>query len=775
MKKFGILSLILLVLFLAAAYNYLNLLAPFSGSLWKQSEEKVIPSPYGHVKVYYDEYGVPHIVAENEKAMAFAIGYVQAKDRLFQMDLYRRLMKGELSEVFGEAFFDSDVFHIKMDFVGAAEASWSILKKTELGELLEAYSDGVNYYIEHNELPAEFKLAGYKPEKWRPEDTLIMGKEMAWGLTGKFWDLKRALIVEKLGEDALELYPEYMNHSYPIIRTNVVNKSLLDWLKPFEAKEGIGSNNWVVSGKYTKNGKPMLANDPHLLLIAPPVWYEMHLQLNGENVRGVTLPGVPVVIIGMNDYVAWGFTNVGADVIDFYYYVWKDGKYYYKGQWLEPEKEIKKVRVKTGNGYEEREVVVEKTVHGPLIDKYGSKVAVAWTGLTATTESLAIYKYNHAHNITEFMEGLRYFDVPAQNVVYADIYGNIMYYPAGKYPIRLINGEEVAGNIIFNGSAGEGEWRGFNPYGVSTWEGFIPFEEIPHLINPEYVATANQRVVFGYQHYLGDSMYFADPYRGMRIYEMLDNAVNSGVKMTPEFFMEMQRDVYSKPAEFFTPYIFEAEGKMSEKARKYAEELREWDLRMTKDSREALIFSIWLKNFINETFGDEFYSAGLDSSFYPHLYTLQNLDKDSRWFDDIRTPEKENRDDIAARAMELTVKEIEEKEYRVYGDYNKLNIEHPFSSIVKFFDYPSMPMNGSDYTVFNFRRAVDWGTGLSQAGSSWRMIVNFDRNYCIIPGGNSGNYFSKHYYDQLEMWVNGKYKSLDFEVRGEKIVFEVSK
>ena len=774
MKKLGILLLVLLAIFIAAANSYLNLLAPFSGSLWKQSHEKVVPNPYGHAEVYYDEYGVPHVVAENEMALAFAVGYVQAKDRLFQMDLQRRLMRGQLSEVFGEDFFESDVFHIKMDFAGAANASWMVLKDTELGDMLKAYSEGVNYYIENGELPVEFKLAGYRPEKWKPEDSLIIGKEIEWGLTGNFWDLKRALIVKKLGIEALELYPSYMNHSYPIIRTEIVNKSLLEWLKPFEAKKGMGSNNWVVSGKYTANGKPMLANDPHLLLTIPPVWYEMHFKVGEWNVRGVTFPGIPLVVIGMNDHLAWGFTNVGADVIDFYYYIWKDGKYYYKGQWLEPKKVIKKVRVKTDKGLEDRKVVVEKTIHGPVLEKYGSKVAVAWTGLSATREALALYKYDHARNLAEFMEGLRYFDVPAQNVVYADIYGNIMYYPAGRYPIRTVNGEEVPGNVIFNGSAGEGEWKGFKPYGVSTWDGFIPFDEIPHLINPEYVGTANQRVVFRYQHYLGDSMYFADPYRGMRIYEMLDKAVKSG-KITPEFFMKMQRDVYSKPAEFFTPFIFQAEDRMSEKAREYAEELRGWDFRMVKNSRSALIFAIWLDYFVNETFKDEFYSAGLDKSYYPHLFVLQNLPASSRWFDDIRTPKRETREDIVARAMEMTVKEIEEKGYKVYGDYNRLDIRHPFSSVVKFLDYQSMAMNGSTYTVFNFRRAVDWGTGLAQAGSSWRMIVNFDKNYCVIPGGNSGNYFSEHYSDQLEMWANGKYKQLDFEVRGEKIVFEVVK
>ncbi len=765
-KKTGFIPAFVLLVAVTLGYGYLNLLAPFSGSIWKYSEEVKIPNPYGKVTVYYDEFGVPHFVADNKKALMFAVGYVHAKDRLFQMDLMRRIMRGQLSEVFGEEFFSSDEFHVKMDFVGAAEASWRVIKNTEFGNLLEAYSEGVNYYISTSELPMEFKLAGYKPEKWTPVDSLLIGKQMAWGLTGNFWDLKRALIVEKLGTKALELYPDYMNHSYPIIRTWKVNKSLIDWLKPFESQDGMGSNNWVVSGKYTYNGKPMLANDPHLLLTVPPIWYEMHLKVGDFNVRGVALPGVPLILIGMNDYIAWGFTNVGADVIDFYYYVWKDGKYLYKGKWLEPSKETKTIRVKTERGVEEREVVVEKTVHGPLISKYGQKIAVAWTGLTASTEALAVYKYNYARNISEFMEGLKLFTVPAQNVVYADIYGNIMYYPAGKFPIRIVDGKEVAGNIVFNGSAGEGEWRGFVPYGNSSWDGFIPFDEIPHLINPEYVATANQRVVFGYQHYLGDSMYFSDPYRGMRIYEMLDKLVESGKKITPEDFMNMQRDVYSKPAEFFTPYILEAYDKMSDKAKAYADELKRWDFRMDANSRAALIFAIWLKHFINETFGDEFYSAGLDSSFYPRLYVLQNLPEDSVWFDDIRTESVESRSDIAARAMELTVKEIEEKGYRVYGDYNVLKAKHPFSSKISVFDYPEIPMSGSGYTVFNFWRE----RGEGQVGSSWRMIVSFDRNYCVIPGGNSGNYFSQHYSDQLEMWANGEYKSLDFKIEGEKVI-----
>jgi penicillin amidase len=759
MKKIRVFSIVLLILlatFVGAIYGYLSLFAPFSGEVWKTNfKVERVGNPYGKATIYVDGYGVPHIKAENEKALFYAVGYIQARDRLFQMDLHRRLMKGQLSEVFGEDLVDSDVFHIKMDFLGAARATWKEFEGTEFGDLIRAYCDGVNAYISSGNLAMEFKLLGYKPEPWKPEDVFLVDKEISWELTGRFWDIKRAIIVEKLPE-ALELYPTYLNHSAPILRTGKVNEELLDWLRPFEGKEGYGSNNWIVSGKYTKDGKPILANDPHLALTVPPVWYEIHLMTDTMNVRGVTFPGVPLVVIGQNEYVAWGVTNVGADVIDFYYYVTEGDEYLYKGKWIEFKKEERTLRVKTSEGIEERKVVVKKTVHGPVIERGGKEVAVAWTGLSATREFLAIYIYNHAKNIQEFLEGLKYFDVPAQNLVYIDRDGNLMYYPAGKFPIRRIGGEIVPGNIIFNGSAGEGEWKGFKPYDSSTWEGFIPFEEIPHLINPDYVATANQRVVFGYQHYLGDSGYFSDPYRGIRIYELLDRVISKGEKIDVEFVMEMQRDVHSKPAEYL---VAQMKGvRFSEKAEPWAEELKNWDFKMRKDSRAALVFALWLKHYINETFGDEFYSAGLDKSYYPKLWVLQNLPADSKWFDDIRTVEKETRAEIIARAMDKAIQEIEENDYKVYGDYNRLKMNHPFN--LAFLNYPSYPMNGSKFAVFNFRAE----SFPFQAGSSWRMISTFDGSYCVIPGGNSGNYFSKHYSDQLETWVAGDYKPMDFEV-----------
>ncbi len=733
-------SLLLLALFAVGASKYLDVFSPFSGELWKREDVK-LECPYGKVEVYYDEFGVPHVFAENERALFFAVGFLQAKDRLFQMDLHRRYMKGQLSEVFGEETLESDIFHVEMDFVKAAEASWEVIKENEsVRDAILAYCEGVNAYIRSGKLPSEFILLGYRPEEWKPVDTLLIAKEIAWGLTGNFWDVKREEIKRKLPE-ALELFPAKLNHGYEVLKNYSAPVEIRN--ADVEIPEGVGSNNWVVSGKFTKSGKPILANDPHLLLTAPPVWYEMHLKTKDFEVRGVTFPGIPFIVIGYNKNVAWGFTNVGADVIDFYAYVWRDGKYLYKGKWLQPEVERKKIRVID----ESVEVEVVKTVHGPFLKKYN--VSVAWTGLSGTREALAIYLYNKAKSVKDVLKAARFFDVPPQNMVVADE-NTIAYYPAGKYPIRYVDGKAVAGNVIFNGSRGDGEWLGFEPYGRSTWEGFIPFEEIPHVINVDYVATANQRIVGNYTYYLGDSMYFSDPYRAIRIEELIEEGIRRG-GIDVKFMMKIQRDVYSKPAEFFVPIIVEAarkEGRFEE----VAKILENWDYEMRADSKAALIFAIWLKNYAKEIFDDEFERAGIDP-IYPRLWVIQSLEENSKWFDDVRTEKVEKRDDIVLRALEKALSEIKENGWKVYGDYNKLKVHHPFGKKLKVFNYPSYPMNGSKYAIFNFR------VENPQVGSSWRMIVDLGGEaYTVIPGGNSGDFLSKHYFDQLEMWVRGEYK-----------------
>ncbi|KAB1194640.1 penicillin acylase family protein [Haloferax sp. MBLA0076] len=766
--------------------SFLGLAAPLSGDLYESAAPEgatQVDSPYGPASVWYDDDGVPHIDAENEEALYFAVGYVQARDRLFQMDLQRRLVGGELSAVVGESTLESDRFYRSLDFQSAAEASWQSVRGTEVGTPIEAFTAGVNHYAGTGPLPPEYALLDAEFEAWTPTDTLLVGKLISWQLSGSFADLRRATAVSRLGTNATELYPATLDHDVPIIRdpaesdaapfspADVVENAsatnanvggdfgaLAEWTDAYDKDPTYGSNNWVVSGEHTASGRPLLANDPHLALTVPPVWYEMHLSTDQMDVRGVGFPGIPMVVIGRTADAAWGVTNVGGDFTDLYTYEMRDGGYVYEGEVREFDTETETIEVADG---ENVEIAVRKSVHGPVIERGGRTVGVAWPGFSATNESLGVYRLNHADSVDDIQDALRIWDVPAQNFVAADRAGNTLYYPAGQYPIRVTDGEVVRGDTIFDGSAGEGEWRGYEPYGQSSWDGFVPFESIPHVENPDVLATANQRTIDGPAFYMGTSLTYADPYRGQRIYDLLDDAVADG-DVTVETMQQVQRDVRSEAATGFSPYATssDAVAQMSPGARELSAELEGWDGQMRADSRAALVYRIWVDEFRTATFADEFEPQGMDDSYYPRLSVLQRLDADSQWYDNRSTLEHtETRADISAQAMNRTADRLDEEGWETYGDFNTLDMNHPFDR--EFTNYPERPMNGSRFTVFNFRSA-----GSTQAGSSWRMVVDFsdeDDSLGVIPGGQRGVFWSSHYHDQLDEWADGEYKALTLD------------
>ncbi|UPV74040.1 penicillin acylase family protein [Halorussus limi] len=784
---------------LSPVRGYLDRFAPFSGSAWRDATDRTnrrVESPYGPATVRYDEYGTAHVESEagGERPLYYAVGYAQAADRLFQMDLQRRVMRGELSEVVGERALDSDEFHVRMDFAGGAAANLELLSGTPTGEAVEAFAEGVNACREREELPLEFGLLDYEPDPWTPADTMLMEQQISWGLTGSFRTLRRERLARKLGEDAVkELYPFRMDHDSPIIRSDSAGGDdggtdgarrrrrvspsgefeggdLLDWLSAFESLPGVGSNSWVVSGERTESGKPIVANDPHLTLMAPPVWYEMNLRTDDVSVRGVTFPGVPFVVIGENDSGAWGFTNSGADVIDFYDYETDESgdRYRYRGEWREFETEERTIRVADG---EDRTVTTRKTVHGPLLEREGQRVGVSWTGHTATRTSAAIHEYSKSGGVDDFLAATKKMDLPTQNVVYADREGNTLYYVTGKIPVRTIDaadrdsesnrqsesaddGEEVWGTRVFDGSAGEAEWEGFEPFGVSSWEGFVPFEEKPHVRDPDYLGTANQRIEDDPEHYVGEQ--YAVPYRGQRLYELLDARAASEKPMTPRFMRRVQRDAKSARAEQVREELVSAAEGVDDLSGT-VETLRNWDARMTRDSRAALVFVKWFDQFRREAFADEFEAKGLDESYYPNDWVLATLPDDSRWFGD------EGREAVMVRALRKALDGIEEG--ATYGDYNTTAaITHPFDQ--SFLNYTEYPTDGSAYTLNNYRKE-------SAVGSSWRMVCPMaerERSVCVLPGGNSGEYFSDHYDDQLRLWADGKYKPMGRDVRGETAI-----
>ena len=778
---------------------------PVSGSM---NLDILVPYLEGDVIVKYDNTGIPYIEASSPKDLYLVFGFIQAKDRLFQMDLMRRYASGRLSELFGPDFIETDKHFKVIGLHRAAGESYRVIVSNssfkELLSYMEAYTEGINLFIEYakerHALPPEYYLLGAEPEPWTPVDSLAIGRLISWGLAGGTQDLQLLSFLEANGYEAL-LDLDLLNASLnlPILSSFTVSSkvvahtpytappntldSLKDLIRIFEENEmlirritGLAmSNNWVVSGKITDTGYPLLANDPHLSLQAPPVWYEAELIFKGKaTVFGVTFPGIPFIIIGRNTHVAWGFTNVGADVLDFYYYKWDGERYLYNGMWLEPKRVHEDIIVNNNGVLETIPFTVNITVHGPLYEYKGVKYAMRWTGHLPTLELVAFYYYNFAEDIYDMIRGARYFSVPAQNLVAADDKGNILYYPAGLYPIRgnrpiiTVGDIEIPnmGFLPFNGSAGEGEWISF-----------IPFEDIPHAINPEegFVATANNRLVpSDYPYYLG--WRWADRYRYERIATLIQETLAKKGKISIEDMMRIQRDIHSLSADYLLPMMLQLVKKASltEDALQALNLLSEWDREMSSDQIAPSIYVAWLYNLHRGLWGDEAEKAGIGVGLIPmettEYYLRMAVDNNlpigyTRWIGgDIKI--------LLANTLNDAVNKLksefgDDMENWRWGNVLRYRIKHPVGDILTWLNYPEYDGQGGLYTVCVAGFNPEKMPYIVGGASSIRYIANLqpaDENklwgYIVLPGGNSGNPFNKHYHDQLETWVNREYNEI---------------
>ncbi|QZP37019.1 penicillin acylase family protein [Halobaculum magnesiiphilum] len=777
--------------------GYLSAFAPLSGGAWDAASDDPpsrVRNPHGEATLRYDDEAVPRIEADEEAALCFAAGYAHGADRLFQMDLQRRQLRGQLSEVVGEATLDSDRFHVRMDFAAAAAATWDLVRDTEAAPLVEAYCEGVNRAREDLPAPVEFELLDYEPAPWTPADVMLAEKQIAWTLTGSFRTLRKETLRAEMGAEAAEaLMPGRLDHDAAILghadatddwevpngdaarrppatndagdgssRAAVATDPGLDRrLSAVEPPEWAGSNSWAVGAEHTEGGAPIMANDPHLSLMVPPVWYEQVLRHPDYRVRGVTFPGVPFVIIGENDRGAWGFTNAGCDVIDFYEYETRnDGTEYRHGdRWRSFDTETRTIEVA---GAPDREVEVKKSVHGAVLgadaggDEFRSELGVAWTGLSATNATNGILGINRSRGAEDIDEALRDFGEPTQCFVYADREGSVRYRVTGRVPIRRTDGEMVPGTRVFDGSAREGEWAGYTPYGESSWEGFIPYEEMPHDDDPDYVGTANQRVVddADYPYYLAEN--YSEPFRGIRLWERLDALVDRG-DVTPADMRDLQRDVRDGRLDHYRDVLQAARTELSGDARSDLDAVLDWDGEAARDAREPLLFVRFL-----DAYEGRFVADGLSelddrrdpSAYAPNQWVLATLG--DGWFEPDRAS-------AAADAFETAREQVDAGGWETYGDYNRTAIDHPFDQ--SFLNYPRYPTDGSAATLFNFR--VESG-----AGSSWRQVCPMDgtTSRCILPGGNDGNVYADDYDGQLRRWADGEYKPMDREMRGDLAV-----
>ena len=780
--------------FLGPVRGYLSAFAPLSGGAWDAADDDPplrVPSDHGDATLRYDDEAVPRIESDDGAALSFAAGYAHGADRLFQMDLQRRQMRGQLSAVVGEATLDSDRFHVRMDFAAAADVTWDLVRDTEAGPLVEAYCEGVNRARDDLPLPVEFELLDYEPAPWTPADVMLAEKQIAWGLTGSFRTLRKETLRAELGAGAAgRLMPDRLDHDAAILghedatdgwaapsgsaarppaegdddgsRAAVGTDPALDrWLSGVEPPAWAGSNSWAVSGEHTASGDPIMANDPHLTLMAPPVWYEEVLRHPDYRVRGVTFPGVPFVVIGENDRGAWGFTNAGCDVVDFYEYETRaDGtEYRYGDRWRSFEIASRTIEVA---GADDVTVDVKKSAHGAVLsagaggDEFRGELGVAWTGLSATRTTNAILELNRSRDAGDVDDALRRFDEPTQCFLYAGRDGAVRYRVTGKVPIRRTDGEAVPGTRVFDGSAREGEWPGYTPYGESSWDGFIPYEEMPHVDDPPYVGTANQRVVDDgdYPYYLAED--YSEPFRGTRLWERLDALVDRG-DVTAADLRDLQRDVHDGRLDHFRPVLEDARSELSGDARDELDTVLEWDGEAERDGRAPLLFVHFLDayegRFVADALGDLDGRRDL-SAYAPTQWVLATLGDE--WFDGGRAV-------AAADAFEKALGRIDAEGWELYRDYNRTRIDHPFDQ--SFLNYPRYPTDGSAATLFNFR--VEAG-----AGSSWRQVCPQDgsTSRCVLPGGNDGNPYAESYDDQLAAWANGEFKRMDRAMRGDLAV-----
>ncbi|MEH6496501.1 MAG: penicillin acylase family protein [Pseudomonas marincola] len=775
LKNGGIVLLGLAAISVAGGYLYVK------SSLPEIDGTQVLAGISDTVTITRDVSGIPHIEAASLKDASFGLGYSHAQDRLWQMEINRRIGAGRLSEILGSAALGKDKFLRTLGVYQSALVTFDGLDESTK-TLLQAYADGVNSYLttRSGALPPEFLILGTEPAPWTTADSVVWSKMMSWDL-GKNWakEIERMRLMTILGPEKVnQIMPPYPGDklaALPDLRQEYKTANLdvgkLFAMAPEPLPDGAGSNNWVVAGNKTVSGKPLLANDPHLGLAAPALWYFAHMKTPNVNTIGATLPGVPGIILGRNDHIAWGFTNTGPDVQDlFIEKINPDDANQYKTPegWADFSTREETILIKDA---EPVVITVRATRHGPVIsDALGSAtedlpaqnvLAFAWTTLLAADKTPdASEKMMRAKNWDDFRAAIKHFTSPQQNMVYADVDGNIGYYAPGLVPIRKPE-NTAQGRIPVPGWLPENDW-----------DGFIPFSELPQVYNPssDQHYTANEKIIpDDYPHFISSD--WTLPYRANRIKERLEQEE----KHSMQTFIDLQSDVKSGMADEFLGILLTTKPS-NERAREALTELSIWDGKMTKSGAAPLIFNGWIRELNRSVYADELGDA-FESYWKQRPIFLKNVllntDKQGVWCDDINTEAVETCEMILQDSLTAALDDLEDR----YGDeirdwnWGEAHFAHsdhiPFSRVAglnHLFDI-KVPSMGGTYTVNVGRNRLkdDKQPFANSHAASLRAIYDFsdlDNSLFIHSTGQSGNIMSPLYDDMAVDWAGMKYRKM---------------
>ena len=775
-KRILLALLILIVLILIAGIVFVQFMK--TAAVPDYNKSFVLYGLGSEVEILRDKHGVPHIYAQNEDDLYRAVGFAMAQDRLWQMDLLRRVTQGRLSEILGKDQVETDLL---MRALRIQEKSQKILDSSdpEIVAALEAFADGVNQYIAQFPLPPEFKILGYQPEWWKPVHSINLIGYMSWDLSmgwgteyflhrlrNEIPDYKIAEMIPDLAKPNTIVYPEFGLNK---ISAGSTMLSASQNLKDLGIEIFNGSNNWAISGKKSTSGMPLMANDMHLGLFSPGIWYQMHQVVDGKvNVTGVVVPGQPFVIAGHNDRIAWGMTNVMVDDLDFYAEKLNEDstKYWFNGAWKDFNIYRETIKTKEGDSLK---VDLKFTHRGPMVNRFKNEketpLSIRWLGNEMSNEIRTVYLLNRAKNWSDFREACRTFTSVSQNIVYADVEGNIGLQCSAGLPIRNGSGIEV-----YPGDSSKYDW-----------EGLVPFEKLPFEFNPErgYVSSANNKTVSAdYPYYI--SHWFATSSRIDRIREMLEEKEQMGI----DDFKAMHGDFRSKTAEQMTKVFLaslQQSTEYSDTEKMALNLLAEWNYTLEKESQAASVFEVMYRKAMLNLVKDDL-SPELFEGIKGEKMLLENLmlnvlqNKNSAWVDNINTPGQESFDDIVIQSFKETVEELSlqlgpDVQQWQWGKLHSFTLSHPLGVVpvldrlLKLNRGP-FEMPGSYHTVCPYSYSF---TNLYRTnhGASERHIFDtkdWDNSQTIIPTGTSGIPASEFYLDQTDLYIKNQYHDDPFSM-----------